>query len=70
MKSLRALRTDAGLTQADLAYKAGLSSALISQIELGAGNSTLDTMERLAAALGSDLVTIAAAVKASAAEAV
>jgi transcriptional regulator with XRE-family HTH domain len=66
MKSLRTLRTEAGMTQADLAYKAGLSAGIISQIEVGRVPSPrMSTMVALAQALGSDIATIAEAVKLS-----
>ncbi|MBR0695337.1 helix-turn-helix domain-containing protein [Bradyrhizobium lablabi] len=40
------------MTQADLADEAEVRRALISQIERGAANPTLDSLVRLAAALG------------------
>lgn len=48
---LAAWRKAAGLTQAELAEKAGVRTATVSDIERGA-DARLDTMRRLAAALG------------------
>jgi len=48
---LRELRVAAGLTQAELAEKAGISVNFISLVERGLKSPTLSTMERLAAAL-------------------
>ncbi len=45
-------REDAGLTQAELAEKLGMDQASISAIESGAPNMTLETLERIAKALG------------------
>ena len=48
---LRELRVAAGLTQAELAERAGVSVNFISLVERGLKSPTLSTMERLAAAL-------------------
>lgn len=48
---VRALRTDAGLTLADLADAADVSVGLISQIERGQGNPSYNTLIKLAHAL-------------------
>ena len=48
---LRELRVAAGLTQAELAERAGISVNFISLVERGLKSPTLSTMERLAAAL-------------------
>ncbi len=45
-------REDAGLTQAELAEKLGMDQASISAIECGAPNMTLETLGRIAKALG------------------
>ncbi len=69
MQSLRTLRTAAGMSQAALADKAGLSAGVVSQSEVGRITSpTLDTLDRLAGALGVSLITLADAVRASAPE--
>ena len=69
MQSLRTLRTAAGMSQAALAEKAGLSAGVVSQIEVGRITSpTLDTLDRLAGALGVSLITLADSVRASAPE--
>jgi XRE family transcriptional regulator, regulator of sulfur utilization len=52
---LLALRLAAGLTQAELAERAGLSQADISRYERGLGNPTRTTIELIAAALGAHL---------------
>jgi XRE family transcriptional regulator, regulator of sulfur utilization len=44
-----------GLTQQELAGRAGVSQADISRIERGAGNPTTATLQRLATALGRQL---------------
>ena len=45
-------REDAGLTQAELAEKLDMDQASISAIECGAPNMTLETLGRMAKALG------------------
>jgi transcriptional regulator with XRE-family HTH domain len=52
MENLRRLRTDMGLTQAQLAEKAGVNQATISKIEKGSANFTADMAEKIARALG------------------
>lgn len=52
---LLALRLAAGMTQAELAKRAGLSQADISRYERGLGNPTRTTIEGIAAALGAHL---------------
>lgn len=49
---LRALRTERGMTILELAAKAGVSSGSISQIERGASNPSISTLQRIRAALG------------------
>lgn len=69
MITLRDLRTAARLTQDQLAAKAEVSQGLISQIEIGrVPNPQLDTLEKLAGALGVDIATLVSAVRASGAE--
>lgn len=52
---LRAARQRAGLTQAELATRAGTSQAAVSQYERGAKEPTLSTLARLLAGAGSEL---------------
>jgi XRE family transcriptional regulator, regulator of sulfur utilization len=52
---LLALRLAAGLTQAVVAERSGLSQADISRYERGLGNPTRTTIELIAAALGAHL---------------
>ncbi len=53
--TLRWARQDAGLTQAQLAKRAGVSQQQIAKLESPDGNPTLVTLERVAAALGRHL---------------
>lgn len=53
--SLRTQRLKAGLTQADLAARSGISQETISRIESGRYNLTLRTMSRLASLLRGDV---------------
>src|SRR5262245_25951301 len=50
------LRTEAGLTQAGLAERMGTTQSAIARLEGGGMRPTLDTLEKLAAAVGADLV--------------
>lgn len=50
------LRTDAGLTQAELAQRMGTTQSAIARIEGGGSRPSLDTLERLASAVGAELV--------------
>jgi transcriptional regulator with XRE-family HTH domain len=52
---LRWARKRAGLTQAELARRAGLSQPAVARLEDPDYNPTLDMLERVAAALGSRL---------------
>jgi transcriptional regulator with XRE-family HTH domain len=49
---LRELRESAGLTQGDLAKRAGLSIAGVTQLEQGRRKPAWETVQKLAAALG------------------
>ena len=49
---LRSIRLANGLTQKELAEKAGLHATYIGIIERGKQSASLDTIEKLAAALG------------------
>lgn len=50
------LRTDAGLTQAELAARMGTTQSAIARMEGGGTRPTLETLEKLAVAVGSELV--------------
>lgn len=50
------LRSDAGLTQAELATRMGTTQSAIARMEAGGVRPTLETLEKLAHAVGSDLV--------------
>lgn len=50
------VRTDAGLTQAELADRMGTTQSAIARMEGGGVRPTLETLEKLARATGSDLV--------------
>lgn len=52
---LRARRLVSGLSQAQLARRAGTSQAFISQIETGEKSPTVDTLGRLLAVMGDEL---------------
>jgi transcriptional regulator with XRE-family HTH domain len=52
---LRAMRAASGRTVASVAADAGLSVPYIANLENGRGNPTMGAVDRLAAALGSDL---------------
>ena len=51
-RRLRALRTERGMTILEMAAKAGVSAGSISQIERGATNPSISTLQKLRAALG------------------
>lgn len=57
-RNLRRLRFERALSQDDLAAEAGLRQALISAIEVGTANPTLESLDRLASALGTDLAVL------------
>jgi len=57
-RNLRRLRLERALSKADLATEAGLRQALISAIEVGTANPTLESLDRLASALGIDLAAL------------
>ena len=52
------LRSGAGMTQAELAEKSNLSVDTISRIERGDRAPSFESLERIAAALGADLMQI------------
>lgn len=49
---LLALRAQRGLTQVEVADRAGIDQAEVSRLERGAGNPTEQTLNRMAEALG------------------
>ena len=51
-RRLRALRTERGMTILEMAAKAGVSAGSISQIERGATNPSISTLQKLRVALG------------------
>lgn len=51
---LRKTRAEAGVTQEELAHLSGLNPTTISQAELGKASPQLETLIRLAGALGKD----------------
>lgn len=55
-RRVRELREAAGLSQRDLARAVGTSQPAIVRLELGGGMPRLDTLERVADALGAELV--------------
>jgi XRE family transcriptional regulator, regulator of sulfur utilization len=60
---LRVLRTERGVTQEDLAHRAGLTVAAFARIERGHANPTWTTVRRIAAALEISLPALAEAVE-------
>ena len=54
-RRIRELREDRDLTQKELARKAGLTQANVSKIEKGISRPTIDTLIKLARALGRQL---------------
>ena len=54
-KKLNQLRNNKGLTQEDLAYKAGLNRAYVGYIERGERNPSIQTMAKLANVLKVEL---------------
>jgi len=57
-KNLQELRKHCGLTQADVAEKAGISVAFLSFLETGRKKGSLDSYQRLAGALGVPLALL------------
>jgi transcriptional regulator with XRE-family HTH domain len=52
------LRGDAGWSQERLGFEAGLHRTFVAHVERGARNPSLDNIERLAVALGVDVVDL------------
>ena len=55
-ENLRAVRVKAGMTQAQLADRVGLTQQYVSLVEVGRQNLTLSTMAMLARIFGQDVV--------------
>ena len=55
-EQVRTLRGQAGSSQVELARRMGTSQSAIARLESGGTMPTLDTLERVAAALGAELV--------------
>ena len=51
-------REEAGMSQRDLSSKSGVMQAEISKIELGKGNPTLTTLQKLAKSLGRTIASL------------
>lgn len=51
-KNVRRLRTEAGMSQDELAVRMGVDQAYVSHLEAGKKNSTIDTIWLAAQALG------------------
>lgn len=54
-EQIRSLRITAGLTQKDLAERMGSSQSVVARLEGGGAFPTIETLERVAAALGAHL---------------
>lgn len=59
--TIRHLREERGITQEDLAHKAGITTGTLSKIERGLANPSWTTVERIAGALGTNVARLAAA---------
>lgn len=57
-RSVRRLRLSSRMSQRDLADRAGVRQALISQIEVGTANVTLDSLLKIAIALQVEVDTL------------
>jgi HTH-type transcriptional regulator/antitoxin HipB len=64
---LRAARLQAGLTQADVAGRLGITTQAVSRLEKEAGKASFDRIHRLCALLGLDIALLARADAGSAA---
>lgn len=58
-RAIRKIRTDAGLSQKDLAQRLGLDPSQMSRLEHGDANPTWGTVKRIAAALDVTLAELA-----------
>lgn len=57
-EAIRKARQRAGLTQEELAFRAAISRNYVSLLELGQRSPTVDTLLRVAAALGTKASTL------------
>jgi ribosome-binding protein aMBF1 (putative translation factor) len=55
-KAVRARRLEIGMSQTELAERAGMTQSAVSRLEAGGSVPTIGVLERLAAALSADLV--------------
>ena len=55
-QAVRARRLELGMSQTELAEKAGMTQSAVSRLEAGGTVPTIGVLERLAAALSADLV--------------
>lgn len=55
IEAIMKARIETGITQKELAQKTGISQADISRLERGIGNPSLNTLKRVAEALGKKL---------------
>lgn len=60
-RNLRRLRQERSWSQHDLADEASVRQALISAIEVASANPTLDTLDKIAAALGLNVADLLSA---------
>jgi transcriptional regulator with XRE-family HTH domain len=56
--AIKAERTALGISQEELAYRAGLHRTYVSDVERGARNPSLESVEKLAQALGLSVPTL------------
>lgn len=56
--NLRTLRAESGLSQEELAHRAGVHRTYVGSIERAERNVSIDSIERLSVALGVDLVDL------------
>lgn len=59
-RRLRELRIERGLSQEELAQRAGLDRTYVSQAEQGRRNATLRTLQKIATALDTELAVLIA----------
>jgi len=59
-RAIKRLRTDAGLSQSELAERAGMHRTTMSEIERGVSNLSVDLAHRVAHALGMSLSELCA----------
>ena len=57
-RNVKELRLSSNMSQADLADKAKIRQPLISKMERGKGNPTLDSIVRIARALGVNVIKL------------